>query len=195
MQLVPIDYKEFHKKLYSYYVELFPKEERKSLRLLKKLYKRGMESFLKIVDDNRIVGFIIYCALENNPYVWLDYFAILPEYQNKGYGSKTIPILKDFFSNYDAIYGEVEKVGMGKNNQENRKRERRVLFYKKLGFIFLEDCDLNLWNVIYTPCILKIKEVEMDREEVMKNAFALYNGILGKRNVKKNGSYVIREDS
>lgn len=195
LQLIPIDLKEFQKELYSYYVELFPKDERKSYYILKKLSKKGVEKFLKIVDGNTTIGFLMYCVLENNPYVWLDYFAILPEYQNKGYGSKTIPNLKEFFCDYEGIYGEVEKRGMGKDESENRQRDRRIKFWQKLGFIFLEDCDLNLWNVIYTPCILKIKETNIDSKVVIKNSFELYNGILGERNVKKHGSYVIKGDS
>lgn len=195
LQLIPIDLEEFKQNLYSYYVELFPEEERKSMKTLGKLLKKGIEKLLKIVDGNTTVGFIIYCALENNPYVWLDYFAILPEYQNRGYGSKTILLLKDFFCDYGVIYGEVEKRGLGKDELENEQRDRRYKFYQRLGFIFLEECDLNLWNVIYTPCILKIKEMSIDSKMVMKNAFALYSGVLGKRNVKKHGSYVIKGDS
>lgn len=194
-QLISIDIKKFKQNLYSYYVELFPEEERKSMKKLRKLYKKGMEKFLEIVDDNKTVGFIIYCTLENNLYVWLDYFAILPEYQNRGYGSKTIPLLKEFFFDYEGIYGEVEKKGLGKDESENSQRERRIAFYQKLGFIFLEECDLYLWNVIYTTCILKIKEINIDNKEIMKNAFELYNGILGERNVRKHGSYVIKRDS
>ena len=195
MKLVLIDYKEFRKQLYSYYVELFPEEERKSLKTLRKLYKRELLKFLKIMNENTNVGFIIYVAVENNPYIWLDYFAIFPNYQGHGYGSKTISILKDFFPNYNAIYGEVEKIVLGENEEENKKRERRVSFYKRLGFTFFEDCDLTLWNVIYTPCILKIKEIEVSSEDVIKPAFQLYHTILGKRNVERHSSYIIRKDS
>lgn len=194
LELKLTDFKEFKDEIYSKYLELFPEEERKSLKILKKLYKKKLLKFLKIMDQNINVGFIIYEVVDNNPYVWLDYFAIFSDYQNQGYGSKIIPFLNNFFSNYDAIYGEVEKMGLGKNEQENKERERRVSFYKRLGFTFFEDCDLNLWNVIYTPCILKIKEIEVNSDEVMKYAFWLYNNVLGKRKVEKHGSYIIRRD-
>lgn len=195
LELISINFKKFNQNLYSHYINLFPEEERKSPKTLKKLYKKNLLKFLMIMDGNINVGFIIYEVIENNPYILLDYFGIFPDYQNRGYGSKTVPILKDFFSNYDAIYGEVEKIGMGKNEQENKERERRVSFYKKLDFTFFEDCDLNLWDVVYTPCILKIKEIEVSSEEVIKYAFQLYHTILGKRNVEKHSSYIIRRDS
>lgn len=195
LKVEPIDLKEFKKNLYSYYIELFPEEERQPIKILKKLYKKGMEKILKIVDGDATVGFLIYDVLEDNPYVWLAYFAVLPEYQNQKYGSKTIPLLKEFFRDYECIYGEVEKRGMGIDESENEKRDRRVKFYQKLGFTFLEDCDISLWDVVYTPCLLEIKKMNRDKKEIMKNAFELYGEILGEKEVKKHGSYLIRKGS
>lgn len=68
---------------------------------------------------------------------------------------------------------------------ENKIREKRVRFWKNLGFEFL-DIDLKMFHVIYSPCILKIKDIELDCDEIMKYAFELYDALLGEKRVRKN---------
>lgn len=185
LNLVAISYKDFKKEIYQYYLELFPKDERKTLRDLKLEYKKGILKFVKIIDENTTVGFLIYETLENNPLILLDYFAIYPEYQNKKYGTKAIEVFKTFFSNYDGVYGEVEKKGLGENDLENEKRARRIKFWESLGFRFI-DIDLELFGVVYSPCILNIKDITYSDEKITKYAFSLYNALLGEKRIKKH---------
>lgn len=185
LALVAIDYKEFKKEIYSHYVKLFPKTERKSLKNIKRNYLKGITKLIKIMDDDIVVGFLIYHTLDQNPYILLEYFGIFQEFQNQQYGSKTVKVLKTFFKNYKGIYGEVEKIGFGKDEMENKIREKRVRFWKNLGFEFL-DIDLKMFHVIYSPCILKIKDIELDCDEIMKYAFELYDALLGEKRVRKN---------
>ena len=95
MELKKVDVKEFQKNLYKEYKKIFPSDERKSLGHIKKLFVRGNLEILEILDEDKIVGFFITNILKNNPYVILDYFAIFPENQSKGYGSKAINLLKE----------------------------------------------------------------------------------------------------
>lgn len=185
LALVAIDYKEFKKEIYSHYVKLFPKTERKSLKNIKRNYLKGITKLIKIMDDDIVVGFLIYHTLDQNPYILLEYFGIFQEFQNQQYGSKTVKVLKTFFKNYKGIYGEVEKIGFGKDEMGNKIREKRVRFWKNLGFEFL-DIDLKMFHVIYSPCILKIKDIELDCDEIMKYAFELYDALLGEKRVRKN---------
>lgn len=190
LRLTEINFKEFKKEIYPKYVKLFPKNERKSLYYIKKPYLKGITKLVKIVDDDTTVGFLIYNTLPNNKYVQLDYFAIYKQFQNKKYGSKAIKLFKEFFHDYNGIYGEVEKIGLGKNEEENKIREKRIKFWESLGFQ-LFDFDLELFKVIYSPCILKTKEFELDEDEVMKSAFEIYNALLGEKNVSKNCKVLI----
>lgn len=79
IELKEIDFGEFQKDVYKHYEELFPKEERQPLSLLQKLFLEGTIKFVKIMDEEIDVGFLIYVTTLNNPYVWLDYFAIYKE--------------------------------------------------------------------------------------------------------------------
>lgn len=137
------------------------------------------------MDEEVNVGFLIYVTVLNNPYVWLDYFAIYKEYQNKKYGTKAIKIFKKFFANYDGIYGEIEKVGFGKADKENQIRAKRLKFWESLGFELL-NIDMNLWDVVYSSCVLKLSNVQRNNEEILKYGFALYEAVMGKEKVEKN---------
>lgn len=122
----------------------------------------------------------------------LDYFAILPQYQGKGYGSNAIKLLKELYKNYDGIFIEIEKVGNGNTVQENEIRQRRAKFYENLGFCELE-FGLNLYTVIYSTYILPCLKNTFSDEEVMKNILEIYNAILGEQNVKKNLQVILSE--
>lgn len=90
IELKSVDIKEFKKNLYSQYMKLFPKNERKPLSFLKECYVRKILTILEIIDDKEIVGFMILNKLPKSKYLQLDYFAIFEQYQSKGYGSKAL---------------------------------------------------------------------------------------------------------
>ncbi len=189
VSLKEIEFNEFKSDIFKYYKELFPKDERQPLSLLQKLFQSGFLKFVKIVDETITVGFLIYVTMPNNPYVYLDYFAIYKEFQNKKYGTEAIKIFKDFFKNYDGIYGEIESVGFGNTEEENKVRERRLRFWQNLGFELL-NIDMNLFDVIYSACVLKLKNVERQSEEILRYGFMLYEVIMGKDEIEKNCSFL-----
>ena len=184
LKLIDIDFKTFKKEIYPYYLELFPKDERKSLKQIEVPYLNGISKLISIKDNDKTVGFLIYNTLDGNKYVQLDYFAIFKEFQNKKYGTEAIKILKEFLKDYNGVYGEVEKAGLGQDEEENKKRDRRIKFWENLGFQ-LFDFDLELFGVIYSPCILMIKDVDVDYDEIMKCAFEIYVSLLGEDKVNK----------
>lgn len=170
LNIIEVDFLEFKEKLYSYYVELFPEDERQPLSLLEKLYTEGIIKFVKISDEEINVGFLIYVTTKNNPYVWLSYFAIFKEYQNKKYGTKAINLLKEHLNNYDGIYGENEK--------ENQIRANRSKFWTNLGFEIM-DIDVELYGVIYSPCVLKLNDSKISNQDIVNYGMMLYKATLG----------------
>lgn len=185
MRLVEVDIKKFRHIIYPEYVKLFPEVERKSYRRIKKAVKNKLSKIIEIVADEQFVGFMIINTLENNPYVQLDYLAILPNHQNKGYGKEAIKLLKKQYENYNGIFIEVEKLGLGKNEEENRIREKRVSFYENLGF-YKMNFDLELFTVIYSAYLLPGLETENSDKEIINYILKIYTAILGKNKVKKN---------
>ena len=185
MRLVEVDIKKFKHIIYPEYVKLFPEAERKSYRRIKKAAKNKISKIIEIVADEQFVGFMIINTLENNPYVQLDYLAILPNHQNKGYGKEAIKLLKKQYENYNGIFIEVEKLGLGKNEEENRIREKRVSFYENLGF-YKMNFDLELFTVTYSAYLLPGLETENSDKEIINYILKIYTAILGKNKVKKN---------
>lgn len=184
LELVNVDIKEFKQTIYKEYEKLFPENERKSYKLIKKVHNKGISKIIKIVDNSKFIGFMIANKIENVNYLQLDYFAILPEYQNKGYGTKAIKLLKEQCENCNGVYVEVERV-RNDNTTEDKIRAKRVKFYENMGFYKLT-FDLFLFSVEYSLYMLQTSDIKEDEEKITKDIFTIYNTIIGERRVKKN---------
>lgn len=185
MYLKEIDIKEFKKTIYKEYKKYFPKKERKTYRELKRGYYNDITTIIKIIVEEQCIGFFIANHLKNNQYLQLDYFAIIQEYQNKGYGTEAIKKLKEYYKNYDGIFIEIEQIYSANTDEERKIRQRRADFYERLGFSKM-NFDLELYKVIYSAYILPCKKNIFDEEEVIKEIFKIYNSILGEKNIKEN---------
>lgn len=187
MKLININFEKFKNEVYQSYVNIFPEEERKNLATMKKNYNKDITKFIKIMEADKLIGFFILNSIKQNKYVQLDYFAILPEYQNKGYGTKAINELKNIISNYDGLFLEIEKLGFGANLEENKTRERRAKFYERLGFAKL-DAKLKWFeNLFLSIYLLKLSEDFKDNEkDLLNNIFEIYYSVHGKKKVEEN---------
>ncbi len=185
MNLEKIDIKEFKKIIYPKYKEIFPQVERKPYTEIKKSYKNQIVDIIQIIEENKVVGFITTNSLENNPYLQLDYFAIFPEYQGKGYGTRAIKLLKEIYKDYYGIFIEIESIEHSKTEEEREIRQRRARFYEDLGFCNM-NFDVELFRVIYSAYILPCKKDKFVDKEVTKNIFQIYTAICGEKRTKRN---------
>ena len=186
MNLINIEIQEFKKEVYPEYIKIFPKEERKELKTIEQNYDKKITKFIKICENNQFVGFFIINTIKNSQYVQLDYFAILEKYQNKGYGTKAIQLLKKQMEAYDGIFVEIEKLGLGKDKQENLLRERRAKFYETLGF---EKLNFELkWfeTLILSIYVLPISTYKDSDEKIMENMFQIYISVHGKEKIDRD---------
>lgn len=184
IKLVRVSLKEFRKTLYKNYKKIFPSDERKSYKILKRTYKLGVTKFFEIRNNHFIIGFMITNEVKDNKFVQLDYFAIFKEYQSRGYGSKALSLLKNEFKDYFAIFGEVEALGYGSNEYENKQREKRYKFYIKNNFRPLS-FNILFFNVVYTPYVMELTRY-IDDNEIIKNALEIYKVIAGNKLIDKN---------
>ena len=189
MNLEKVNIEEFKKTIYHNYKKLFPKEERKEYNILEKNYRRGITTFFKIMEDGKFIGFFIINTVKNMKYVALDYFAILPEVQSKGYGTKAIMKLKEEYKKFDGIFIEIEKVGEGKNEEENEIRKRRARFYEKIGFQKM-NFDLYLYGVLFSTYILPINESGKIENNIIDDIVKIYKNISGESKVEKNDNVI-----
>lgn len=190
MYLKKVDIKEFKKDLYEEYKKIFPKEERKTYEDIERSYNKNITDIIEIIVDEQCVGFIIINSIKNNRIILLDYFAILPKYQHKGYGTNAIKLLKEMYETYDGIFIEIEKVGNGATDLENRTRQRRAKFYENLGFCKM-GFELDFYKVIYSTYILPCSKRTFFDKKVIEDIFEIYRAILGEEKLKKNCKVII----
>ena len=189
MELKLIEINEFKKDIYKHYKNIFPSAERKSYKILKRGYNNKVTNFYKIIEKNKLVGFIItQTANGDSRYVLLDFLAILPIYQCKGFGKQAIKELNKIISEkYYGLFAEVEKAGLGKNEKENDIRRRRIEFYEKLGFVNSE-IDINLSNVVFSVYVLSSSKKD---DDILNDLLIIYNYIWGEKRKHKNFEILI----
>ena len=133
MTLVKIINTEELKQIKESYEKDFPKNERIPFFYLKNLIKKQKIEVLFLKENEDILGYIV-AVKSKNGYILIEYFAILEKYRSKGYGSICLEFCKNYYQQEKGIFLEVEKQNLGKNEQENKIREKRVKFYEKNGF-------------------------------------------------------------
>ena len=186
MNLINIGIEEFKKEVYPEYIKIFPKEERKELKTIEQNYDKKITKLIKICEHNQFIGFFIINTIKNSQYVQLDYFAILEKYQNKGYGTKAIQLLKKQMETYDGIFVEIEKLGLGKDKQENLLRERRAKFYENLGIEKLNSELKWFETLILSIYVLPISTHKDNENEILKDMFQIYISVHGKEKVERD---------
>ena len=179
MKIEEINIKEFEVKVYNEYVKLFPEEEQREWGKIKIAYENGIEKFYKITENDKVIGFFMLEKIKDNYPYYLDYFGIFKEYQNKGYGTKSIKKLLDEIIKNDDLYIEIEK-----EDEENTLTIKRAEFYKKLNFKKV-DSEYLLYKVLYTPYIYT-KCNDINKDKVDKIMFEYYLMNCGEEEIKNN---------
>ena len=183
MKLKDIGIDKFEKDVYLYYLKIFPEDERKPLELLQSSYEKHYTRIIEILYKNEIIGFMILNKVKDKGYAVLDYLAILPQYRNNKFGTKALQILLEQEKENSGIFIEIEKVGLGKDIEENLLREKRKNFYEKVGFKKL-NFDLFLFDVVYTPYLFSNRED--DEDMIIDEILNIYEAISGKERIEQN---------
>ena len=138
---------------------------------------------IEILYKNEIVGFMVLNRVKDKGYAVLDYLAILPQYRNNKLGTKALQMLLEQEKDNRGIFIEIEKVGLGKDAEENLLRANRKNFYEKLGFKKL-NFDLYLFGVVYTPYLFS--NIKDNEDMIINEILNIYESISGKERIKQN---------
>lgn len=183
IELKNVGIDEFENDVYSYYLDIFPEDERKPLKLIKSSYEKNYTKIIEVLYKNEVAGFMLLNRIKDNGYAVLDYFAILPQYTNNKIGTEALQILLSQEKKSRGIFVEIEKIGFGKDIEDNLLREKRKNFYERIGFKKLSS-DLLLFDVIYTPYLFA--NTEDDEDTVISEIFDIYETIIGKERIRRN---------
>lgn len=186
LKLKKVDINIFKKIIYPEYLKLFAIEERKTLSLIESLFNKGILNIIEITDKDLFIGFMLINKITDSKYIQLDYFAILPQYQCKGLGTKALSLLKKIYNQYHGIFVEVEKLDLNINDEDNKIRQRRINFYKNSGFykLNLEFCWFN--SLVLTPYILLLSKKSVSDEIILDNILSIYLITHGQEKLNKN---------
>ncbi len=113
------------KKLYK---TAFPAFERKPFRLIARKSAKGAADML-VIEDNGFVGFAV--CLPYRDIVMINYFAIDPGIQGKGYGGRALKLICEKYGGKRMVL-EIETPDERAAN--NAQRLRRKQFYTKNGW-------------------------------------------------------------
>ena len=102
----------------------FPEEELKPFQMIEELIKADKSVALGYYDNDVLKGYATILFAGKN--LLLDYFAIISSYRGKGYGTRFLSELKEYFKDYGFLLIESEN-----NNSETARK--RIEFYKRCG--------------------------------------------------------------
>ena len=177
INVIQITIEEFKENIYDKYIGLFPQNEQRNWKKIEKTYNEHIESFYKIVMDNKEIGFFMLEKIDSSHPYYLDYFAIYKEYQNKGYGKRALKYLLENIIKTSGLICEIEK-----EDDNNLTTMKRFDFYKKLGFKKV-DSVYSLYDVLYTPIVFL--NSPYNKNDIDKLFFDYYKENQGEKDLKE----------
>ncbi len=171
------------KHIYNTYMTVdFPSSELKSLKKIVRLMELDKYFSFGVYEGENLVGYAFFMTNENM--VLLDYFAIMKDKRNDGYGSKSIALISDYFKDkYDVLVLESEDPNFGKNETDKKIRQRRVNFYKKNNFKIAE-IESKVYTVEFV--VFTINNKLKNTNEVAKALYNLYVAMSNEEKCREN---------
>lgn len=155
------------KKIYSENMILdFPDNELKPFDMIEELIGANKSVALGFYDNNVLKGYATILFAGKN--LLLDYFAVISNYRRKGYGTRFLSQLKEYFKDYGFLLIESE-------NNDSETARKRIEFYKRCG---CNDSKLRgrLYFVEYVFLYLELSD-SLSAEEVKNEILNIYKVI------------------
>lgn len=117
------------KKIHRLNQEAFIEEQRVPYPNMVKLLTSNQIHLLAVYDEETFVGFFLTAANEKTVYIF--FFAVESKFRSKGYGSKALALLTDYYPNQQIVL-DLEKIEKKASN--NAQRISRKNFYIRNGY-------------------------------------------------------------
>lgn len=125
--------------------EDFPSAERPSLNAMHIHMQKGLQEILMMTDGTRDAAYAV-CA-EANGIVLVTLLAVFKEGRGSGHGTRLLELLRKHYAQKRAILLEVEDPADAEDNADEVTRTKRISFYKRNGYRFLEGIDHHSFGV------------------------------------------------
>ena len=107
----------------------FPEDEKMPFRIVLQKREAGVMRLFSVEEEVNFIGFCNITLCEDA--LTLNYFAIVPTWQNKGYGSQVINELMAAYPQRSIVIDIEDDEIEAENTEQRRKRKS---FYERLGF-------------------------------------------------------------
>ena len=143
----------------------FPVNELMPFPAIKKMLDSHMYECYGLYCDDKFAGYAFFLKQTIDGYsnFLLDYFAMIPEYRDQGYGSAFLGQLKEMLSKVDCILVEADDPDKAKNDAARKIHMRRIDFYKRNGYIPTKHT-VQIFGADYRLLVLPINDTfDIDR--------------------------------
>lgn len=172
-ELKPLDLDTLHLVYQDHLTHDFPPAERKPQAAMRKLYAAGRYDLwgLYRTDENALAAYAMLWKDPEGGFVLLDYLGVCQgEPRSQGIGTVMVAHLMDHYSHVEGILVEAEAADGKATDEENQMRERRLNFYRRLGFR-----DLSYVAEIYGVRYVVFLFGDKSEEEAMEAHQRLYH--------------------
>ena len=178
------------KKLYETHMQRdFPPDELKPLVRLLMLMRRGEYEPYGLFEEEELLAYALYWKTGDDPYVMLDYFAVLPEGRNRGTGSAMLRQMLDRFCRDDrGVFGEVEIPNTG-DEEVDALRRRRLGFYARAGLRRMNYCT----KIFGVPYIILAYGPDISDDTLMHTHRRLYRNAFPDSQIYTKNVYIYKE--
>ena len=110
----------------------FSRDERKPLFIMKNSWEKNEYECYGLFDGDKTAGYAFFVRIGGD--CLLDYFAIAEDRRGEGLGSLFLGQLAECMQGVSCVVCEVENPEASENEDDRKRRERRLRFYIRNGF-------------------------------------------------------------
>lgn len=153
----------------------FPRAERIPYSRFKRAVKNKIMKTYSYLIDEKQYGYAV--TIEEEGVVFISYLAIEKEFRDKGYGSKMLKELYEYFKGRKYIIIEADSPEGIKNEKELDIINRRKSFYFRNGFEEVKNVDYCIYGVRYDILIYKLNCKEVSAKDATDMTKKMYSKI------------------
>ena len=178
-----LDKKERKTTYKQYMKQDFPKNELRPLRMIEKMVDDGDYYTYGVFEAEKMIAYAYLWEEPEREILLFDYFAVIPELRNNGYGTEAMRVLFENCAGKRGIILEAENPDYAGAIDERKTRERRIAFYERCG-LAKSNVKLYLFGVDYCMMYRELCGQNV-QDEIVTVMETLYKNVLPKRMYEK----------
>ncbi len=143
---------------------------------LERAWERGEYSAYGYYEGKHLLAYATFSRRGGDPYVLMDFLAVVPELRGQGIGSAFLEELWDTVPADEGIFIEAERVDRKKDDEEQIERRKRIDFYEDNGAIET-GVSCHLFGVDYELLYLPADRARKKQEEFFDAVCSMYREI------------------